>query len=163
MLIFNPRQTVLVTCRGKFELAGRLEEKHDVLPCHWHSPVSQHPPMYAISVSRNLMAASIIRESRAFVVNFIPFSLIDKVKSSMFVSGEFLEKIDVIGMHEAPCEKLVDCFKLEHALGWLECELVEERELGDHVLFIGKVLWSHLDRDDHRPFHVDKDEFTTTK
>jgi flavin reductase (DIM6/NTAB) family NADH-FMN oxidoreductase RutF len=108
------------------------------------------------------MAVSLIRSSGCFVVNFIPFSIVDVVKSAMRTSGEYLEKCETIGVHESECEKLVDCFKLKEALGWLECEVIEEKELGDHVMFVGKVLSSFLDHDDKRPFHVDGDKFTTT-
>ena len=163
MLIFNPRQTVLVTCRGKFDVVGKAEDKDDVLPCSWHSPSSSHPPMYSIFVQKELMAVSIIRNSGCFVVNFVPFSLTNTIKKAMSTSGEYLEKCDALGVHEADCEKLVDCFRLKEALGWLECEVVEEKELGDHVMFIGKVLFSQLDRDDKRPFHLGREDFTTTR
>ncbi|VVB81133.1 Flavin reductase like domain protein [uncultured archaeon] len=162
MLIYNPRQTVLITCRGKHAVVGKSEEKDDIVPLQWHSPVSSHPPMYSIVLNKDLMAVSIIRNSGCFVVNFIPFSMVNVIKSAMRTSGEFLEKCDALGVHEVQCEKLVDCFKLKEALGWLECEVVEEKELGDHVMFIGKVLSSYLDHDDKRPFHVDADKFTTT-
>jgi len=160
-MIFNPRQTVLVTCRGKFEIMGKTKEKSDIIPLHWHSPVSTHPPMYSIFLNKKLMACSIIRNSACFVINFIPFSLLEKVKALMSISGEYLEKIEAVGMHELPCEKL-DCFKLKHALGYLECEVVEEKEYGDHIMFIGKVLASHLERNDKRLFYINKDFFTTT-
>ena len=161
--IYNPRQTILVTCRGTHKVLGNNREKDDVLPLSWHSPVSAHPPLYAIVVKKGLMAASIIRDSKCFVVNFVPFTLIEKVKAAMSMSGEYLDKPDKIGIHEADCETLPDCFKLKHALGWLECELQEERPLGDHILFIGKVLHSRQDRFDRRPFHIDGDDFTTTR
>ncbi len=163
MLLFNPRQTVLVTCRGSFTVVGKSEEKDDVVPLSWHSPISSHPPMYAIFLNKSLMAVSIIRNSGCFVVNFIPFSLLETVKSAMRTSGEYLEKCSAIGVHEINCEKLVDCFKLKEALGWLECEVVEEKEFGDSVMFVGKVLFSQLDHDEKRPFHVDGDHFTTTR
>lgn len=163
MLIFNPRQTVLITCRGKFEIMGKIQEKDDVLPCSWHSPVSSHPLLYSIFLDKKLMAVEIIRQSGCFVVNFIPFSLVDTVKAAMRTSGEYLEKCETIGIHETDCEKLVDCFRLKEALGWLECEIMEEKELGDHVMFVGRVLSSFLDHDDKRPFHIDKDIFTTTR
>ncbi len=162
MLIFNPRQTVLITCRGQFDVAGKLEEKDDVVPLSWHSPSSSHPPMYSVFLNKSLMAVSIIRNSGCFVVNFVPFSLTNTIKKAMSTSGEYLEKCDAIGVNEANCEKLVDCFKLKEALGWLECEVVEEKECGDHVMFVGKVLFSQLDRDDKRPFHLEGDKFTTT-
>jgi len=163
VLIFNPRQTVLITCRGQYEVVGKIEEKDDIVPCNWHSPTSSHPPLYSIFLEKNLMAVSIIRNSGCFVVNFVPFSMVDIIKAAMRTSGEYLEKCEELGVHEAGCDKLVDSFRLKEALGWLECEVIEEKEVGDHIMFIGKVLFSHLDHDDKRPFHVDGDVFTTTR
>ena len=162
MLIYNPRQMVLITCRGKYKIMGKEEEKDDILPLSWHSPVSSHPPMYAIFVQNNLMAVSIIRESKAFVVNFIPYSFVDKIKQAMGLSGEYTHKCETLGLHEAECEK-IDCFKIKEALGWLECEVVEEKEYGDYVLFVARVLSSFLEREDKRPFPIEKDVFTTTR
>jgi len=118
--------------------------------------------MYAIFLNKDLMAVSIIRNSGCFTVNFIPYSAIEKVKDAMKTSCEFTEKATALGFEETECEKLVDCFKLKNALGWLECEVTNEQEFGDHIMFVGKVLFSHLDRIEKRPFHVDNDHFTTT-
>jgi flavin reductase (DIM6/NTAB) family NADH-FMN oxidoreductase RutF len=73
-----------------------------------------------------------------------------------------LEKCEELGIHEVSCEK-IDCFRVKEALGWLECEVVEEKELGDNVMFVGKVLLSQFDRDDKRPFHIEGSRFTTTR
>jgi flavin reductase (DIM6/NTAB) family NADH-FMN oxidoreductase RutF len=162
MLIFNPRQTVLITCQGEHEVLGKVEQKHDIIPSHWHSPVSQHPPMYAVFLHKSLMAVQLIRSSRCFVVNFMPYELVDTIKTAMRVAGEFTEKCDAIGVHESPCIK-IDCFRLKEAVGFLECEVTEEKELGDHVMFIGKVLLSEEGPDVKRPFHVEGDNFTTTR
>ncbi len=162
MSIYNPRQAVLLTCRGRHVVVGKEVEKDDIVPCSWHCPVSSHPPMYAVVLEKNLMAVSIIRDSGCFVVNFMSFSLSNVIKRAMGISGEFLEKCDALGIHDIACEKLVDCFKLKEALGWLECEVIEEKELGDHSMFIARVLSSYIERDDKRPFLVDGDKFTTT-
>lgn len=161
MLIFNPRQMVLVSCRGRASVVGKVSEKHDILPCSWHSPLSSHPPLYGISIKSDLLAVSIIRDSGCFVVNFVPFSLADIIKKVMSTSGDFIEKCSTVGLTESQCDK-VDCFHFKESLGWLECEVVEEHIIGDNVLFVGKVLFSNLDHNDKRPFIVEGDEFTTT-
>ncbi|MBI4146017.1 flavin reductase family protein [Candidatus Woesearchaeota archaeon] len=162
-LIYNPRQVVLVSCRGNVQIMNRMMERDEVLPLSWHSPSASHPPMYSIFVQKNLGGAEMIKESGVFVVNFVPFRVVEHARKAMSVSGEYVDKLEAIGLHELPCEKLVDCFRLKEALGWLECEVVEHKEVGDHVLFLGKVVHSFMGVDDKRPFHVDGDEFATTK
>jgi len=163
MLIYNPRQMVFVTCRGEFSILGKKEEKDDVIPTTWHTPISAHPLMYAIALKKGLMGEQLIRSSGGFVVNFVPFTLSETAKKAMGLSGEYVEKCDTIGVHELPCEKLTDSFRLKEAIGWLECEVVEEKEIGDHILFIGKVLHSEMGYEEKRLFHVQGEGFTTTK
>lgn len=162
MLIYNPRQMALVTCKGKHLLMGKSTEKHDAVPTTWHSPASSHPPMYAVFLDSAHLADKLIRQSGAFVVNFMPMSSVEAVKKAQGISGEYTEKLEQIGLHEAPCEKLVDCFRVKEAVGWLECELVEEKTIGDHSLFIGRVVHSWMERDEKRVFHIEGSEFTTT-
>jgi len=124
--------------------------------------LSSNPPLYGIVINSKLLAVSLIRDSGCFVVNFVPFSLIDKNKDIMKISGDFTDKLSNSGFSELQCDK-IDCFHLKEALGWLECEVIGEHITGDSVLFIGRVLHSNIDKDDKRPFIVEKDEFTTTR
>ncbi|MBS3147290.1 flavin reductase family protein [Candidatus Woesearchaeota archaeon] len=163
MLIYNPRQMALVTCKGKHALMGKSTEKHDIVPTTWHSPASSHPPMYAIFLENSTMACKLITQSGAFVVNFMPNSQVESVKKAQVISGEYTEKIEHLGLHELPCEKLVDSFRIKEAVGWLECELVEEKSFGDHILFVGRVVHSWMALDEKRVFHVEGNEFTTTR
>ena len=163
MIIFNPRQTVLISCHGKLKTLGKEVEKHDIFPLNWHSPASWNPGMYAIFVSKLMPAVEIIRNSKSFVVNFIPYTLKQAVIKAGKHHGEHVEKAELIGLHHAPCEKLVDNFRIKEAIAWLECEVVEEKEVGDHILFLARVVWSHLEKPERRLFHIDADKFTTTK
>ena len=56
----------------------------------------------------------------------------------------------------------IDCCRITESVGYLECELVDEIEVGDHVLFIGKVLNKKLNEESKRLFHKGGSEFTTT-
>lgn len=162
MLIYSPRQAVLVTCQGSHEVMGVQKEIHDVVPLTWHSPSSSHPPLYSIFVQKDLAAASLIRKSGGFVVNFVSWDMIDIVKKAQSISGEFTDKAKDLGLAKVPTEKIVDCFKIKNAVGWLECEVMKEIEVGDNILFVGKVVLSEMKQDSKRPFHIEKDNFTTT-
>ena len=46
----------------------------------------------------------------------------------------------------------------------MECEVINEVEAGDHIIFIGKVLYSELkDESAERLFQKTGTDFTTTK
>lgn len=161
--IFNPRQTVLISCRGRREHLGRTEELDDLFPLDWHSPASWDPPVYAILVSKKLVALELIRSSGVFVVNFMPFGLVDAVIAAGKHTSEFHEKWEEIGLRKNECEKLVDCPRVAESAGWLECQMQNELDCGDHVLIIGRVAYSHLERDVSRTFHIDGTHYTTTR
>ncbi|MBI4148109.1 flavin reductase family protein [Candidatus Woesearchaeota archaeon] len=161
-LIFNPRQTILISCAGPATVLGkRVEDQEEIIPLDWHSPASHEPPLYAIFLSKQLCATEIIRESQVFAVNFMAYLHKDKVLRAGLEHGEFTKKFESIGFTRQTCEK-IDCPKIGEALGHLECEVQHEIDCGDHVLFLGKVVWSELHRKEKRLFHVDADEFTTT-
>ena len=46
------------------------------------------------------------------------------------------------GITGVPAQK-VNAFRIEEAISWVECELVEHKIYGDHELFIGKTLCAY--------------------
>ena len=154
MLIYNPRQTIIITCKGTYEHFGRQEERAEQLILHWHSPASMHPPSYVISIRNDLATKQIIENSKVFAVNFIPFSLAPAVKMAMAGKPLHLATID--------CQN-IDCPRLKDVIGVLECEVTNVIPLGDCTLFIGKVVTNMFDHEDKRLFHKYDDQFTTTQ
>lgn len=162
VIIYNPRQTVLITCTAEHD-AERLTGNYDVFPSHWHMPVSLNPKMYAIAVNKEHRAAELIKESQHFVVNFMPYSHYDKIVRAGKISGAYSDKLEQIGLHKKPTEKIMDYFRLTEAAGWMECEVVNIVEAGDSFIFVGKVIYEHLEKDEVRPFNVKGEEYTTTR
>ncbi|MBW3001831.1 flavin reductase family protein [Candidatus Woesearchaeota archaeon] len=158
--INNPRQTVLISCRGPAKIMGVEEHINDILPLDWHAPASYEPRKYIILVSKQAPALERIRATSAFVVNFMPYELKDKIIAcgKEFKKDEFKE----VGLTEAPSEKLIDCPRIKEAIAWLECEVEQEVDVGDHILLIGKVLHAELMKETKRPFHIDGEFYTTT-
>ncbi len=161
--IFNPRQTVLITCRGETVSLGKKEELEDVFPLDWHSPASYEPMIYSIFVNKKILGHELIKNSKTFVVNFMPFSATKNIILAGKHHGEFHNKLELIELTRQNCEKLVDCFKLKEAIGFLECEVVNQIDIGDHTLFLGKVVYERLLKQQKRPFHIDGLTYTTTE
>lgn len=164
MPAYNPMQTVLVTCRGnvknKFRRGDSL--KDNVITLDWHMPVSFEPFLYSICVGKTRFSCGVIQNSKVFVVNFVPYNLKEKVLFCGRNTGENMDKIKESGLTKEESEK-VDCFRVKEAVAWLECEVINEIDAGDHIIFIGKVISSHEKDNAPRLFHVEGDEFTTTK
>lgn len=162
--IFNPRQTILISCRGTAEYFGVRKEVDELFPCDWHSPISFTPPMYSICISKNLtLSLELIREASAFVVNFMSFENKDAVLKCSKDEGKFIDKFESSGLTKEDAVS-IDAPRVKECVGFLECELTGEHEYGDHILFIGRVVNSDLkDALAKRIFHKSEGEFTTTK
>ena len=161
MKVYGPRQAVLVTCRGKVKILGRVTEKDNIMAVAWHTPLSKEPFMYAISIGKTRFSLKLIKESGVFAVNFISKKMKEQVLYCGRSSGEHIDKFAESGLKKEECEK-IDCPRLADALGYLECEVADEIEAGDHILFIARVIYSKIEREDKRLFHITGDEFTTT-
>lgn len=162
-LLTNPRQTVIVTCRARgARVMGVETEKDNAITIDWHMPVSFTPQLYAIAVGKTRFSHKIIQESSAYVVNFLPPDMADAALYCGRRSGEHLDKLKEakLKLHDADN---VDCGRLVGAVGYLECEVIQEIDAGDHTIFIGKVVHADMIRESKRLFHVDHDDFTTTK
>lgn len=162
--VVNPRQVILITSRARIipRFSAKEVEKDNVMAATWHMPVSYTPPMYAIAVGKNKHSLELIRKGASFVVNFMPYSAKDKVLESGRTSGELIDKIKIIGLKTEDAET-IDCLRIKEALACLECEVVQEIETGDHIIFIGKVLKIIKNKESKRIFQIIGDQFTTTE
>ena len=162
--VAHTRQVILVTTRAEVvaALSTQPEITENVFASSWHTPLSFDPPLYAIAVNKKGHSLKILQKSRAFVVNFMPYALKDKVLYCGRNSGEHIDKFKEAGLEKVEADK-VDCPRLKDALGYLECTVVNEIEAGDHIIFIGEVLTMQLVKEGNRIFQVIGDIFTTTK
>jgi len=164
VLLYNPRQMVFVTCRGTITLVGREQEREFIIPTAWHSPMSQHPAMYGVVLpSFREHAITAIRSEGRFVVNFMAESA---KKAAVLLSDHktaFDEPFSTANLTRVEAQQ-VPCPRIDEAVGWAECEVHQEIKVGDHILFVGRILHADLpDKKSKRLFHVQEDEFTTTE
>jgi len=137
--IVYPRQVVLITSKAEAEVMGKRSIRDDVMAASWHTPLSFSPQMYAVVVGKERFTYKLIKKSRVFCVNFIPYSM---EKTAVFAgsnSGEHMDKFKEGGIIFEECEK-IECIRLKDCLAFLECEVENEVEAGDHVIFIGRVV-----------------------
>ncbi|MEK6822602.1 MAG: flavin reductase family protein [Nanoarchaeota archaeon] len=164
VLLYNPRQMVFVSCRGRTTVFGRQAERDYIVTTTWHSPCAQNPAMYLIvipTVQEGAIAA--IRDEGRFVVNFMGVEFEDAAKALASPHLPHDDHFTAAGLTRAP-SAMLDCPRIMEAAGWAECALAKEIESGDHVIFIGQVLHADLPhRDAKRLFHVEGERFTTTK
>lgn len=160
--IADARQVILITTRAETEILGKKITKDNIMTADWHSPLSFNPLLYGILIGKTRYSFNLIKKSKVFCVNFIPYKMKEKAIQCGKQRGEHIDKFNEFGLKKEECEK-IDCPRLKDAVAFLECEVEKEIETGDHVLFVGKVMNSALKRQEKRLFHITGDKFTTTK
>lgn len=160
MVFNNPRQVIMVTCRCEIEILGKRIVKDNIITIAWHMPTSFQPNLYAISVGKTRFSYKLINNSNVFVVNFIPYELKDAAIFCGTYSGAHIDKFEKTGLTKEEAIK-IDCPRIKEAIGYLECEIINKFDSGDHTIFLGKVVYSEFKKEKRRLFQKDEG-FTTT-
>ena len=119
------------------------------------------PNLYAISVGKTRFSAELIRKSKVFAVNFMPYKLKEKALFCETHTGRHMDKFEETGLTKEESEK-IDCPLIKEALAYMECEVVNEFETGDHIIFVGKIIDAKSRKAGKRLFQKDHTTFTTT-
>ncbi|MGQ9674755.1 MAG: flavin reductase family protein [Chloroflexota bacterium] len=136
--LINVGCIVLITATAK----GRT----NVMPAAWVSPVSQRPPLVAVSIAVTSFTHDLIARSNEFVLNVPGAELVKQVMTMGTVSGRDADKLKQSGLHLAP-PKVVSAPLIAECLGHLECAVANRITVGDHSLFIGEVLAAWAEKD----------------
>ena len=135
----------------------------NVMPVAWSMPLSHDPPLVGIAVHPSRHTYDMLRFSEEFALNLPSRRLMKHVQYLGTVSGRDVQKIEVAKLPTFKAQR-VDAPLLEGCLGYIECSLEDVLHLGDHALFVGKVLavqaekeafeeaWL-LEDDDWKPLH----------
>jgi flavin reductase (DIM6/NTAB) family NADH-FMN oxidoreductase RutF len=143
-----PMQTVLVTCNDD---GG----KTNIITLAWHTPISRKPPYYGISIGPKRYSHGLIEQRKEFVINFIPYSLVEAAQFCGTHSGKTTDKLFQTGLSLVQSSK-VNTPSIKEGYAHLECTLVKSISLGDHTLFVGEVVavsaYTTLDRVKRKAF-----------
>jgi flavin reductase (DIM6/NTAB) family NADH-FMN oxidoreductase RutF len=130
--LLNPRPVALITCCDK-------NGQPNVLSVTWTMPVSHEPPIIAVSIAPSRYSYSLLLESGEFVLNIVGQSFLRAVETCGSCSGKSADKFAMAGLHTEKSH-CVRPPRIAGALGYLECHIEERRTVGDHSLFLAKVL-----------------------
>ncbi len=133
---FYPVVAAVVTMHGR--------EHSNALACAWHSALSFTPPLYGVLISKKRFSYELIVESEAFAVNFLPFEQAEKIAAVGRNSGRDLDKFRAFDLKTEPLPDALAPI-LQDAYAAYECRLVERHPCGDHDLFVGEIIRTHLD------------------
>ncbi len=129
-----------------FVISVDREGKPNGMIAGWNMKCSMDPPLFAVSLSKKGYTHRLIRESREFVIAVPNKELEDTLVLFGSTHGDEIDKFCESKVETVEAE-MIRSPLLRKATINLECELVKEVDSGDHIIFIGKVLTAHADKE----------------
>ena len=131
-----PEQVVIAIAKDK---AGRANP----VTLGWTMIVSGTPPMMAIAVASKHYSIETVRHSKCFCLAFPSSEMADAALFFGSRSGRDVDKFAEFDCKTEPA-KTIDSVLLTDAVANFECTIESETVAGDHVIFVGRVVSSHI-------------------
>jgi flavin reductase (DIM6/NTAB) family NADH-FMN oxidoreductase RutF len=135
--LLMPVPVVMVSCGD--------DKKDNIITIAWAGTVNSTPPMLSISVQKSRYSYELIKASREFVVNMPHKDLVKQTDLCGVVSGRNEDKFHLTGLSRGKADKVAAPIITECPLN-LECKIVQELELGSHVMFIAEIVAFHANK-----------------
>jgi len=128
----SPRPAVLLTTID-------ADKNINAAPFSFVMPVSMDPPLIAVSIGIKQATLSDIRNTREFVINVPSEAILDRFWACSQERTPGMDQLRKAGFTEVPSAKVL-APSVQECSVWFECFLEFEKELGDHILVVGRVV-----------------------
>ena len=138
-----PEQVVIAIAKDK-------NGKANPITLGWTMIVSGQPPMMAIAVAAKHYSIETVRHSKCFTIAYPSSEMADAALFFGSRSGRDTDKFaEFDAQHgQVHCNtesaKAIDSVLLTDAVANFECTLESETLAGDHIIFVGKIVRSHV-------------------
>lgn len=131
-----PEQVVIAIAKDR-------NGKFNPITLGWTMIVSGNPPMMAIAVAKTHYSVEAITNSECFTIAFPSSEMVDAALFFGSKSGRNIDKFAEFDCETAPAKE-IDSLVLADAVANFECSLESQMPAGDHFIFVGKVVCSHI-------------------
>ncbi len=117
--------------------------KFNPITLGWTMIVSGKPPMMAIAVAKTHYSVEAIMFAECFTIAYPSSEMGDAALFFGSRSGRDVDKLAEFNCETAPAAE-IDSVLLVDAAANFECTLEQHMHAGDHVIFVGKIVASHI-------------------
>jgi len=119
----------------------------------WTMIVSGNPPMMAIAVAKKHYSIEAVTHSESFTIAFPSVQMAD---AALFFGSKSGRETNKFAEFECETEaaKEIDSVLLADAVANFECTLETQVPAGDHIVFIGKVVCSHINSEQKKRLYT---------
>jgi flavin reductase (DIM6/NTAB) family NADH-FMN oxidoreductase RutF len=116
----------------------------NIMPAAWHTPISAQPPLHGVLVSGKRHTFALLDRKKGFTINLLAHEYADISMHTGTTSGRDIHKLETYGIAYEYGEHIRGPI-LKDAYAAYECTHYAVHELGDHFLFVGKIMLIHYD------------------
>jgi len=131
-----PEQVVIAIAKDK-------NGKANPVTLGWTMIVSGNPPMMAIAVAKTHYSIEAVTHSKCFTIAFPSSEMSDAALFFGSKSGRDTDKFAEFDCKTEPANA-IDSILLTDAVANFECTLESQMPAGDHIIFVGKIVSSHI-------------------
>ena len=134
---------------GLYIVGSRAGDRRNGMTLNWATQVSFEPKSIGIGVEKTALTHELVSEGRGFVLNTVD-------REDRAIVRKFTKPVEVDleaktlngfpyreGLSGAPI--------LIQAVAWIECEVRQEVDVGNHTFFIGEVIDAGFQKDEDTP------------
>jgi len=118
---------------GLFVITAKCEDKEDAVLASWVNQCSFDPPALTIALATLRSARLLVEASGAFIVNVLP-------KEEKSLLKHFSRPPEDVFKGVKTKKGLEGIRILSDAVSYLECEVAQVMQSGDHVLYVGEIV-----------------------
>ncbi len=134
---------------GLYVLGSRDGERRNGMTINFVTQMSFDPKWIGVGVDREALTHELVHTGRVFSVNLVARddrAIVRKFTKPVEVDLEAMTMND-FPFHDGPTGAPI----LDQAVAWIDCEVRQEVEAGDHTFFIGEVMDAGFQRDEDTP------------
>jgi flavin reductase (DIM6/NTAB) family NADH-FMN oxidoreductase RutF len=117
-------------------------DQPNVMTAGWHLPLSLDPTLIGVAIQPSRLTHEFITRTESFAINIPNVDLMSAVHACGMVSGREKDKFAESGLTPADAAE-IDAPLIEQCVGHIECGVIDRFALGDHDLFVGRILAVH--------------------
>ncbi len=122
--------------KGVYIITARQGDLQGGMTASWVCRASARPPIMMAAISRRSYTGGLVKASQAFAVNLIGRDQVGLARHFGLKTGHREDKLAAVATLASSAGRPV----LEDSLGFMDCLVTADYEVGDHLVFFGEII-----------------------
>lgn len=129
----------IITAHANLYLLGREVARDMLLYTANCQKISDEPLLFSFAIPKKISGLEVLNKTSEFVIHFMDPEFLEKYALEIQKLSKYEDPLKTLDLSTVESVK-IECPKLE-SIAHAECEKVKQMEMGDSMVFIGRVLY----------------------